>query len=1577
MKITSSIKSRFLCMLLILPVMISQLLFGGCSDAATKPPDGKAFKVMEAAGDEGVAAFEESFIKSNGNIAAGMGDMVKLLKSRTGVVKDCSILPDESGVWTIYKNGVQEIFLARLPSSPGGPTAKDREDMKRLLAGKDFSNRSSSNYGSSGKKAVMLSPFAWRFGPWADWKLDTIRSGLEQADFAVDFKSNSQYYDQNVSLENFKKLDNYSLVYIDTVAALSGGGDIILVSGQKSTYGSSLPYSSDFLSGNLVRVRIRGCPGTYIGLSPGFISASSVVFPSSLVFISASGSAANDTLEKAFTGKGAYAFGGWDRPVHPKEASWSECLLFNYMADKNQNLKEALAGVTAQGYGRDPETGAVLKILPDGGGDFSMFSAPTPFIRAFVPGSGIPGDEIEIIGDNFSGASKVTFYNDIKANFEVINDNKIKAVIPEGASNGPVSVTIPNSAYEGDQSLHMLYAPEEPVTLTGSSKNLAFTISLRPSITAMDPVEGSPGTEVTIKGSHFKGAGRVSFNKTPAKFQVLDDLLIAAEVPPGASSGQVIIGSLRGSSNGAGFTVNASQPPAISTVEPPGADPGDTVVISGNNFTGTDSVEFGGVNTHFNIISDSEIEAIVPPGPTSGQVMVITPAGSSNGFDFRVVRTPAIISIEPEGGSRKAAVLIKGVNFTGAGKVTFNGKEAKFEILGDGVIKAAVPETASTGTVKVSSGPGDSNGMMFTVVSAPPEITSITPSSAGPGDEVLIAGNNFYTVKAAVFNGVNARFAVLDNNNIRAEIPAHASTGPVVITSPEGPSNKAGFTVTPVSGPPVIKSLSSPCGRGGDTVVITGKKLIGAAEVKFNGIKARFDVVSDDRIDAVVPGHATTGPVSVTAPNGTSNGINFAVEKWSFKTGGEIRYSSAAIDDNGTIYFGSCDQNLYALNPDGSKKWAFKTGGMVTSSPAIDDNGTIYFGSWDNNVYALNPDGAMKWKYKTGGYIHSSAALGHDGTVYFGSNDKHLYALNPDGTFKWRYFAGFGVYSPPSVGSDGTIYSGKAYDMIFALHPDGKLKWNYVSTCRIDGNPAIGPDGTVYIGSNDFNLYALDPDNGSVKWYYITKRYVYSSPVVGTDGSVYVGSNDGHLYALNPDGTFKWKYASANDIRSSPALCSDGTVYIGSDDHNIYAVNPGGTLKWKYTTGKDIWSSPSIGPDGTVYIGSLDGKLHAIYGDGKLADSPWPMFRKNLKHTSLTPCINPPMAGGIWHTLLLMKDGTVGAWGNNLHGQVGDGTMEHRSRMVRVKGLTGVRQVSAGSYHSMALKKDGTVWTWGKNEQGQLGNGTYVDSSLPVMVTGLSGITAVSAGGNHCIALKKDGTVWTWGANEFGQLGDGANVNRNTPIMVKGIRNAISISAGYGHCYVLRSDETAWSWGEGDHGELASGKKDNESHPVRIPLKNVVLLRSGGHHGLALLEDGSFWTWGMNCAGQIGNCLGGKGFDYENVDLPVKLPISGVVNMAGGYEFTLALKKDGVVWSWGMNRNGELGIGKNILLNNRPIKTEMKDVMSIAAGGHHGLAITKDGSLWEWGSNDNGQIGDGTLEKRYSPVKIPGYKYKY
>ncbi|MCE5249578.1 PQQ-binding-like beta-propeller repeat protein [bacterium] len=330
-----------------------------------------------------------------------------------------------------------------------------------------------------------------------------------------------------------------------------------------------------------------------------------------------------------------------------------------------------------------------------------------------------------------------------------------------------------------------------------------------------------------------------------------------------------------------------------------------------------------------------------------------------------------------------------------------------------------------------------------------------------------------------------------------------------------------------------------------------------------------------------------------------------------------IIYSSPAIGPDGTVYIGSWDNCLYAVNPDGTTGWTYKTTAGISSSPVIGPDGAIYACSFNSYVYAINREGSLRWKYVSRAPIFSSPAVGEDGSVYFATTDRDLIALNSDGSFKWQFWVGDLIHSSPSTGKDGTIYFGAWNSILYAVTPEGKSRWSFQADAPIDSSPAIGEDGTIYFGCMDNRVYAIHPD-GSLLWTYGTEGYVDSSPSLGADGTIYVGSWDTCLYAINHNGTLLWKFKTGGKIESSPAVGADGIVYIGSDDGCLYAVDPHGGEKWHVLTGGAISSSPALTHDGTLYVGSMDSYLYGIDTGTEtgLAVSPWPKFGANSRNTS-------------------------------------------------------------------------------------------------------------------------------------------------------------------------------------------------------------------------------------------------------------------------------------------------------------------------------------------------------------------------
>jgi len=341
---------------------------------------------------------------------------------------------------------------------------------------------------------------------------------------------------------------------------------------------------------------------------------------------------------------------------------------------------------------------------------------------------------------------------------------------------------------------------------------------------------------------------------------------------------------------------------------------------------------------------------------------------------------------------------------------------------------------------------------------------------------------------------------------------------------------------------------------------------------------------------------------------------------WQFPTGGEVT-TAPALGADGSVYVGSRDGHLYALQANGTNRWSFLTHGVVVSSPALGTGDTVYFGSQDGRLYAVNPLGQEVWEFPTGGEIYSSPAVGVDGTIYVGSLDGKLYAVAPNGTNatkQWEFPSGGGVFSSPAVGADGTIYFGSRDGRLYALWPDGRKKWAFATGGPIEASPAIGVGGAIYCASLDKTLYALNPADGTKQWAFQTNSAFYSSPAVGGDGTIYIAASSGTVYAFKSDGTALWATALTNEIRySSLALAGDGTLYVGARDGKLYALTASGARKWTYQAGAPItFASPTIGPDGRVYIGSEDGKLYALSGGSPPAGAAWPEFRRDSRHTA-------------------------------------------------------------------------------------------------------------------------------------------------------------------------------------------------------------------------------------------------------------------------------------------------------------------------------------------------------------------------
>jgi hypothetical protein len=245
--------------------------------------------------------------------------------------------------------------------------------------------------------------------------------------------------------------------------------------------------------------------------------------------------------------------------------------------------------------------------------------------------------------------------------------------------------------------------------------------------------------------------------------------------------------------------------------------------------------------------------------------------------------------------------------------------------------------------------------------------------------------------------------------------------------------------------------------------------------------------------------------------------------------------------------------------------------------------------------------------------------------------------------------------------------------------------------------------------------------------------------------------------------------------------------------------------------------------------------------------------------------------------------------------------------------------VACGSQHSVAISKKGILHVWGSNDSGQLGLGDTSKRTTPQELRLPEKCTAVACGAYHTLALTADGSIYAWGSNEHGSLGLGDTQHRYIPEKINHPKTFIAIAACW-HSLALTTDGELYVWGRNNKAQLGLGKTYRLStfHPTPILVtfpKKVVQIACGYNHSLALLEDNSLYSWGSNRCGQLG--IGYK--NYSNT--PCKLPeFNGEIQTVIGFGYhSMAVTQTGV-FCWGDNTHGNLGIATKTNLSAIPIQ---------------------------------------------------------
>lgn len=536
------------------------------------------------------------------------------------------------------------------------------------------------------------------------------------------------------------------------------------------------------------------------------------------------------------------------------------------------------------------QTGGITISNPGGTVTTDVFTiAAAPLVDAFSPASARPGEQVTIIGSNFTGVNNISFAGtaeDVVAPaFTINSDIEIVVTVPIGAQDGVIKV-------------------ENPAGSISSAE--AFTLDTTPFILAFTPTEQVQEANITITGFNLSGATAVDFAGATATVQsgaVTTDPQTAQQqltvvVPTGASSGTVAVTTAAGTATSTEQLTIITEPQIISLSKTEGRV-NDSFTLTGTGFTGATAVTIGGQQVGFTLVDDTQITVTVTANAIDGPVAVTNKAGTgdSGTNEFTVLNTPLITGFTPTSAAVSSSITISGRLLGQITGVSFNGGAPVAPItVSENELTVEVPTGATTGKITVSGSNGSATSEEdFTVAVAPSNI-AFTPTEGRVGEtEVTITGNNLEGATKVFFGGaeVSVSAANFSSNTetgateLKLIVPAKAVTSQLIVENAAGksPLSAATFTVLVPEITDVYLSADNTKAEGyaGEAVTILGQYFNGATEVSFNGFKVgagEFTVVSDTEITATAPFNAGKGTVAVTTPSGVgTSATEFEVYK--------------------------------------------------------------------------------------------------------------------------------------------------------------------------------------------------------------------------------------------------------------------------------------------------------------------------------------------------------------------------------------------------------------------------------------------------------------------------------------------------------------------------------------------------------------------------------------------------------------------------------------------------------------------------------------------------------------------------
>ena len=490
---------------------------------------------------------------------------------------------------------------------------------------------------------------------------------------------------------------------------------------------------------------------------------------------------------------------------------------------------------------------------------------PAPIVTSIEPAAGPPGSEVRLIGSNFSPrlADNVVFLANRPVVVRSASPTVLSVIIPSGATSGPFLVRVMHA---------------------GEVTTPTFTVAAGTAITALEPPMGPPGSTLLIRGTGFSrraADNRVYLNRRAMRVVRASETELLVQIPPGASSGPVLVDVRRGGSATSPQPFVLQDPPRIDNFSPPSGPPGTLMTITGAGF-GTDiravRVSLGRNAMIVRRVTPTEIQAEVPSGVRGReQVRVDVHALSvSSHARFNPRATLEIASISPQSGAPGSIVTIAGEGFSPRptdNDVFLSGVRAEVLSAAPTQLQVRVPAAAS-GPFEIRTAHASVRSRQPFLVVTPPFIASFAPLSGPVGTEVVIRGSNFgrnpRLIRADI-NGLALQLRSVSDTQLVAVIPNGARTGRITVSV-----GTQGGTVTPqdfvVEAARQVTTMSPTTGFEGTLVVIRGQGFPRhGVTVQFNGAPpVRAQRMSPVELRVPVPPGSQTGPVTVLLPGGRS-----------------------------------------------------------------------------------------------------------------------------------------------------------------------------------------------------------------------------------------------------------------------------------------------------------------------------------------------------------------------------------------------------------------------------------------------------------------------------------------------------------------------------------------------------------------------------------------------------------------------------------------------------------------------------------------------------------------------------------